>query len=167
MKLTIDQSLQYVAQHYLDTAVPESGARGAQMAVLDVHTGQVLALASSGTFDAADPETIDPNRPIDPPVMSAFEPGSVQKAITFAAALHEKAVTPQTVYPRARLDPDGWGDGQRRLVARHAGLHRDRRPRRVVQRGHAQDRPEARARTTGTATSSCSASAPDRHRAAR
>jgi cell division protein FtsI (penicillin-binding protein 3) len=96
VKLTIDQSLQYVAQQYLDTAVPESGARGAQMAVLDVHTGQVLALASSGTFDASDPETIDPNKPIDPPVMSAFEPGSVQKAITFAAALQEKQVTPQT-----------------------------------------------------------------------
>ena len=90
VKLTIDQSLQYIAQQYLDTAVPESGARGAQMAVLDVHTGQVLALASSGTFDAADPNTINPNVPINPPVMSAFEPGSVQKAITFAAALQQK-----------------------------------------------------------------------------
>jgi cell division protein FtsI (penicillin-binding protein 3) len=96
IKLTLDQSLQYVAQQYLDTAVPESGARGAQMAVLDVHTGQVLALASSGTFDASDPQTIDPDKPIDPPVMSAFEPGSVQKAITFAAALQEKLLTPQT-----------------------------------------------------------------------
>jgi cell division protein FtsI (penicillin-binding protein 3) len=97
VKLTIDQNLQYMAQQYLDRAVPRSGARGAQMAVLDVHTGQVLALASSGTFDAADPNTIDPNQPIDPPVMSAFEPGSVQKAITFAAALEHKLVTPQTV----------------------------------------------------------------------
>jgi cell division protein FtsI (penicillin-binding protein 3) len=97
VKLTLDQSLQYVAQQYLDTAVPESGARGAQMAILDVHTGQVLALASSGTFDAADPETINPNVPIDPPIMSAFEPGSVQKAITFAAALQQKVITPQSL----------------------------------------------------------------------
>jgi len=97
VKLTIDQNLQYTAQSYLDRAVPRSGARGAQMAIVDVHTGQVLALASSGTFDAADPNTIDPNRPIDPPVMSAFEPGSVQKAITFAAALQEGTVRPQTV----------------------------------------------------------------------
>ncbi len=96
VKLTIDQGLQYVAQQYLDTAVPQSGARNAQMAVVDVHTGQVLALASSGTFDASDPQTIDPYKPIDPPVMSAFEPGSVQKAITFAAALQEKAISPQT-----------------------------------------------------------------------
>jgi cell division protein FtsI (penicillin-binding protein 3) len=67
------------------------------MAILDVHTGQVLALAASGTFDAADPNTIDPNVPINPPVMSAFEPGSVQKAITFAAALQQRLITPQTV----------------------------------------------------------------------
>jgi cell division protein FtsI (penicillin-binding protein 3) len=97
VRLTIDQSLQYTAQRYLDQAVPASGARGAQMAVLDVHTGQVLALAASGTFDADNPNTIDPDKPIDPPVMSAFEPGSVQKAITFAAALQQKLITPQTV----------------------------------------------------------------------
>jgi cell division protein FtsI (penicillin-binding protein 3) len=97
VKLTIDQNLQYVAQQYLDKAVPESGARGAQMAILDVHTGQVLSLAQSGTFDATDPNTINPDVPIDEPVMSAFEPGSVQKAITFAAALQQKLITPQTV----------------------------------------------------------------------
>lgn len=97
VKLTIDQSLQYMAQRDLDSAVAQSGARSAQMAVLDVHTGQVLALASSGTFNAANPNTIDPNTPIDPPVMSAFEPGSVQKAITFSAALQQKVITPKTV----------------------------------------------------------------------
>jgi cell division protein FtsI (penicillin-binding protein 3) len=97
VKLTLDQNLQFVAQQYLDTMVPESGARGAEMAVLDVHTGQVLALAASGTFDAANPDSINPYVPINPPVMSAFEPGSVQKAITFAAALQEKVVTPKTV----------------------------------------------------------------------
>jgi len=68
------------------------------MAMVDVHTGQVLALASSGTFDAADPNTINPDAPINPPVMSAFEPGSVQKAITFGAALQEGLLTPRSVY---------------------------------------------------------------------
>jgi cell division protein FtsI (penicillin-binding protein 3) len=95
--LTIDQSLQYMAQQYLDEAVPASGARGAEAAVLDAHTGQVLALASSGTFDAANPDTIDPSRPIDPAVMSAFEPGSVQKGMTFAAAIQEHVITPTSV----------------------------------------------------------------------
>jgi cell division protein FtsI (penicillin-binding protein 3) len=97
VRLTIDQNLQFLAQQYLDKAVAESGARGAQMAILDAHDGQVLTLASSGTFDATDPNTIDPNKPINPPVMSAFEPGSVQKSITFAAALQQKVITPRTV----------------------------------------------------------------------
>jgi cell division protein FtsI (penicillin-binding protein 3) len=98
IKLTIDQNLQYIAQQYLDQAVPQSGAKRAELAVLDVHTGQVLALAQSGTFDAADPNTIDPNAPMDAPVMSAFEPGSVQKSITFAAALQQHVITPQEVF---------------------------------------------------------------------
>jgi cell division protein FtsI (penicillin-binding protein 3) len=67
------------------------------MAILDVHTGQVLALASSGTFDASNPDSINPNVPMDPPVMSAFEPGSVQKAITFSAAIEHHVITPQSV----------------------------------------------------------------------
>lgn len=95
--LTIDQNLQFVVQQYLEAAVPQSGARSAEAAILDTRTGQVLALASSGTFDASDPNTIDPNVPIDPPVMAAFEPGSVQKAITFAAALQEGTIKPDTV----------------------------------------------------------------------
>jgi cell division protein FtsI (penicillin-binding protein 3) len=98
IRLTLDQSLQFTAQAYLDRAVAESGARSAQMAILDAHTAQVVALASSGTFDASNPDTINPNAPIDPAVMSAFEPGSVQKAITFAAAIQEGQLKPDTVF---------------------------------------------------------------------
>jgi cell division protein FtsI (penicillin-binding protein 3) len=97
VKLTIDQNLQYIAQHYLDAAVVASGARNAEMAILDARTGQVLTLAASGTFNAADPNTINPNAPMNPPVMSAFEPGSVQKALTFSAALEAGVITPKTV----------------------------------------------------------------------
>ncbi len=97
VKLTIDQSLQYVTQRYVDQAVPESRAKDAQVAILDVHTGQVLALATSDTFNPANPNTIDPNTPSNAPVMSAFEPGSVQKGITFSAALEQRIITPQSV----------------------------------------------------------------------
>ncbi len=95
--LTIDQNLQYIAQRYLDAAVPASGARSAEMAILDARTGQVLTLAASGTFDSGDPNSIDPNVPINPPVMAAFEPGSVQKAITFSAAVQTGVITQKSV----------------------------------------------------------------------
>jgi cell division protein FtsI (penicillin-binding protein 3) len=97
VRLTIDQSLQFTAQQYLDAAVRESGAKDAEMVVLDAHTSQVLAMASSGTFDASNPNTINPNVPMNPPVMSAFEPGSVQKSITFAAAIQQGVIKPSTV----------------------------------------------------------------------
>ena len=103
-------------QRYLDAAVTQSGARSAQAVILDAHTGQVLTLASSGTFNAADPDTINPNRPINPPVMSAFEPGSVQKAITFSAAIQQKVITtrsvlhvPDQIYIDGTLIHDAWG----------------------------------------------------------
>ena len=159
VRLTIDQSLQYTAQQYLDTAVRESGARGAEMVVLDAHTAQVLAMASSGTFDAANPNTINPNVPMNPPVMSAFEPGSVQKSITFAAALQQKLIKPNTVISVPTTINMGGVTRQRRLVPPDRAVHRDRRARRVVQRRHAEDRAASSARPCGTGTSRSSASA--------
>jgi cell division protein FtsI (penicillin-binding protein 3) len=99
VRLSIDQALQFTAQQYLDQAVRESGARSAEMVVLDVHTGQVLAMASSGTFDAAHPSSaaVTGDAPLNPPVMSTFEPGSVQKSITFAAALQQGVIKPGSV----------------------------------------------------------------------
>ncbi len=97
VELTIDQSLQYVAQQYLQTAVAESGARGAEVAILSAKDAQVLALASTGTYNSADANTINPSVPMDPPVMSVFEPGSVSKVITIAAGLEKKVITPSTV----------------------------------------------------------------------
>jgi cell division protein FtsI (penicillin-binding protein 3) len=99
VRLSIDQPLQFTAQQYLDEAVRDSGARSAEMVVLDVHTGQVLAMASSGTFDAAHPSAsaLTGDTPLNPPVMSTFEPGSVQKSITFAAALQQGVIKPGSV----------------------------------------------------------------------
>jgi cell division protein FtsI (penicillin-binding protein 3) len=97
VRLTIDEGLQYTAQQYLDAAVKSSGARNGEVAILSAKTAQVLALASSGTFNPADSNSIDPNAPIDPPVMSVFEPGSVNKVVTFAAAVQNGLVGPQTV----------------------------------------------------------------------
>ena len=63
VKLTIDQTLQYTVQQELDAAVASSGARGGQVAIL-TKTGQVLALASTGTYNSADPNSLNPNAPV-------------------------------------------------------------------------------------------------------
>lgn len=97
VRLTIDQSLQYLVQQYLDAAVSASGARGGQVAILSAKTAQVLALASTGTYNSADPNTVNESVPMDPPIMSVFEPGSVNKVVTFAGAVQNGIVTPQSV----------------------------------------------------------------------
>jgi cell division protein FtsI (penicillin-binding protein 3) len=98
VRLTIDQELQFTVQADLDAAVKRYGAKDAQAVVLDAHTGQVLTMASSGTFDATNPNTIDPSVPMNPAIQSAFEPGSVQKSLTFAAALDKGLIKPTTMF---------------------------------------------------------------------
>jgi cell division protein FtsI (penicillin-binding protein 3) len=98
VRLTLDQDLQYTVQGYLDAAVTQSQARGGQVAVLDAHTGQVLALASSATFNPADPASITDQSTRDPAIQSVFEPGSVNKLVTFSAALEKGLIKPSTVF---------------------------------------------------------------------
>ncbi|HEY7815200.1 MAG TPA: penicillin-binding protein 2, partial [Nakamurella sp.] len=97
VRLTLDQDLQYTVQGYLDAAVTESQARGGQVAVLDAHTGEVLALASSGTINPTNSATITDQSTRDPAIQSVFEPGSVNKVVTFSAALEQGLIKPTTV----------------------------------------------------------------------
>lgn len=97
VQLTVDQDLQYTVQNLLDKAVGQSGARGGQVAILDAKTGQVRALAASGTFDSQDPSTINPNQALDPNVQQVFEPGSANKIVTMSAALEAGLITPRTL----------------------------------------------------------------------
>ncbi len=97
VRLTLDQNLQYIVQQDADAAVAASGARGAQVAILSAKTAQVLALASSGTFNSADPSTLSSSVSSDPAIQVPFEPGSVNKLVTFAAAVDKGLITPSTV----------------------------------------------------------------------
>ncbi|MGX7680411.1 peptidoglycan D,D-transpeptidase FtsI family protein [Jatrophihabitans sp. DSM 45814] len=97
VQLTIDQDLQYTVQKLLDDAVRQSGARDGQVAVLDVKSGQVRALASTGTFNPQDPSTISAGASLDPNVQQVFEPGSANKIVTMSAAIEHHVITPTTV----------------------------------------------------------------------
>ena len=108
VRLTIDQSLQYIAQQYLDAAVARVGREGRARWPCSTPTpARCWRWPPPAPSTPPNPNTINPNVPINPPVMSAFEPGSVQKSITFAAALQQKLITPQTVISRAATDQHG------------------------------------------------------------
>jgi cell division protein FtsI (penicillin-binding protein 3) len=99
--LTIDEVIQHIAEKELDRGLVESNARGGVCIVMDPQNGQVLGLAvRSGqravvAFNPNEPRRYRPEEWRNRAVTDAFEPGSIFKAITAAAALEERVVSPQ------------------------------------------------------------------------
>ena len=92
--LTIDRTIQHIAEREIDAAYRRTGAKAAMAVMLDPKTGDVLAIAIRPTFN---PNTFMEatkdhwrNRSVTDP----FEPGSTFKAILAAAALEERVVRP-------------------------------------------------------------------------
>lgn len=96
--LTVDREIQHVAERAATAAVERHQAAGASVLVMDVDSGEVLAMANAPTIDANDPAAGEPTSRRNRAVTDMFEPGSVQKALTAAAALEEGIATPDTVY---------------------------------------------------------------------
>ena len=107
---TLDLPLQYQAQEACVAAVERTDAESCWAVVLEVETGEVLAMVGAPVFDPTTRQTIDADcaEAEDPAACAMFsnfvvrgmyEPGSTQKMITFAAALEEAEVQVGTVIP--------------------------------------------------------------------
>jgi len=90
--LTIDEVIQYIAERELDKAFKVYHAKGASILVIDPHTGAILAMANRPTFDLNDYVSSDQDRRRNRAICDLFEPGSVFKIVTTAAALRENKV---------------------------------------------------------------------------
>ncbi|GAA4986578.1 penicillin-binding protein 2 [Pseudonocardia tropica] len=97
VQLTIDSDLQFQVQRMLADYAGRSGARSGSAVVLDRATGQVLALADNTSFDPAQLLSADPNSLGNKGVTTPFEPGSVNKVVTMAAALEAGVARPDDV----------------------------------------------------------------------
>jgi cell division protein FtsI (penicillin-binding protein 3) len=97
VRLTLDQDLQFVTEQRLEQACADGATSRASAVVLDVHTGQVVAMGSCPGYDPGQYATTDPALLGNPVVSDVFEPGSVMKAVTLSAALEEGVATPDTV----------------------------------------------------------------------
>ncbi|MGQ4600484.1 penicillin-binding transpeptidase domain-containing protein [Nocardia sp. R6R-6] len=98
VELTLDSDLQYYVQQQVQQAKEVSGAGAASAVVLDAKTGQVLAMANDNTFN---PE-LGPQNWVNadlsnPSVTDVFEPGSVNKIVTAAAAIEYGLTQPDEV----------------------------------------------------------------------
>jgi len=91
--LTIDRSLQYEVERALADEMNQTSARHGTALVMDPTTGEILAMANLGRDDNDQPVPTTDNRALT----VAFEPGSVNKAITMSGALEEGVVKPSTV----------------------------------------------------------------------
>jgi len=91
--LTIDSAIQLAAERELSRAVAASRATAGWVAVVDVQSGAVLALASNPAFDANQPGR-DPAVWRHRAVQDQLEPGSTIKSFVVAAALDKAAIDP-------------------------------------------------------------------------
>ncbi len=96
--LTIDREIQYLAEQHLDEALETTRAAAGTIVVLDVDTGEVLAMASAPGFDPNDRAAISAETVRNRAVSDVYEPGSTLKVVTVAAALEEDVVSPATRY---------------------------------------------------------------------
>lgn len=104
LTLTIDRRIQYLAHRELRNALVKHGAQSGSIVVVDVATGEVLAMANLPTFNpnaiGSAPRDAHRNRA----VTDVLEPGSTMKPLTVAAALKAGVVRPESTM---NLNP-GW-----------------------------------------------------------
>lgn len=113
--LTIDRTIQRIAERALDDIVLRSAPLSASAVVVDVHTGDVLALANVPTFNPNDLLT-DPAPRKNHVVQDAIEPGSVMKPFTVATAVEQGLVNEKSL-----IDCEGgvWFVGRTRIHDDH------------------------------------------------
>ena len=95
--LSIDEAIQYAAEIELEKAVAETGSIAGTVVVMEPKTGEILALANRPTFNPNKFGAYSSARWKNRAVADAFEPGSIFKIITAAAALQEKVVSPDEI----------------------------------------------------------------------
>jgi cell division protein FtsI (penicillin-binding protein 3) len=99
LRLTIDAGLQLRMEQELLAAGIADRAKRVSAVVMDPYSGEVYAMATYPSYDGNDYKAIaasDPGRFLDPVVSTVYEPGSVFKMMTAAAALTNGTVTPST-----------------------------------------------------------------------
>ena len=96
VQLSLDSSLQALAESAIDDAVRTHKAKSGTAVVLEVGTGRVLAMASAPAHDPNGNENRGSSR--NRAMADSYEAGSVMKLFTIAAALDDGVVAPDTEF---------------------------------------------------------------------
>lgn len=87
LALSIDLRLQYLAHRELRNALLEFGAKAGSLVMLDVKTGEVLAMVNQPTYNPNNRRNLQPSAMRNRAMTDVFEPGSTMKPISMSAAL--------------------------------------------------------------------------------
>ncbi|MFL9814654.1 penicillin-binding protein 2 [Stutzerimonas sp. VN223-3] len=87
LALSIDLRLQYLAHRELRNALLEFGAKAGSLVMLDVKTGEVLAMVNQPTYNPNNRRNLQPAAMRNRALTDLFEPGSTMKPISMSAAL--------------------------------------------------------------------------------
>jgi cell division protein FtsI (penicillin-binding protein 3) len=97
LKLSIDRRIQYLAYRELKVAVQENRAASGSAVVLDVKTGEVLAMVNQPTYNPNNRDSLRSSHYRNRAVTDVFEPGSTVKPFTVAMALESGRYRPDTL----------------------------------------------------------------------
>ncbi len=97
LALSLDQRIQYLAYRELLGAVQRHKAKGGSAVVLDVQTGEVLAMVNQPSYNPNNRKDLTASRLRNRAVTDVFEPGSTVKPFTVAAGLESGEFRPDTI----------------------------------------------------------------------
>lgn len=101
---SIDMRLQYIAYRSLSRAIKYHAAKSGSAVMLDVKTGEILAMVNQPSYNPNQPKNMDPAQRRNRALTDVFEPGSAVKPFTLAAALDRGLFT-----SKSRIDTSpGW-----------------------------------------------------------
>lgn len=96
--LTVDRNVQATVERHLQQAIATYGAEGGTIIAMNPKTGAILAMASTPCFDPKEYGSVDGEILANPATSRLYEPGSVMKLITIAAAIDSGAVGAESTY---------------------------------------------------------------------
>lgn len=97
LALSIDLRLQYLAHRELRNAMLTHGAKAATLVMIDVKSGEILAMVNQPTYNPNNRRNLHPSAMRNRAMIDVFEPGSTVKPFSIAAALTTGRYHPNTV----------------------------------------------------------------------
>ena len=101
LRTSIDLRIQYLAYRTLKSAIQSYNAESGSIVVLDVNTGEVLAVVNQPTYNPNDRSQFSAERYRNRAITDIFEPGSSLKPLVMAAALESGDYRPSSVVDTA------------------------------------------------------------------